>query len=165
MSHSTEPMSFEPLNAPFADVERLGCRDLLCGERLILDLFEYLESGPEEEMEIGGEKVSGIQSIGLTPSSRIWRLTFERVFALRVHEEALRRLQPQQNQQSSLPAVCCFAYDSPWLSELFTDPGTVEQRWGFTPVHYVFDLLDDYVEIVADDSPVIDQLENELGAV
>jgi hypothetical protein len=157
-------MSFELLNAPFADVDRLGCRDLLWGERLILDLFEYLESGPAEEMEIAGEKVSGMQSIGLTQSSRIWRLTFERVFALRVRDESLRLLQPQQNQEPSPPSACCFAYKSPWLSELFTDPASMDQRWEFTPVHYLFALLDDYIEIIADDSPAIEQIENELAA-
>jgi len=157
-------MSFEPLNAPFADVDRLGCRDLLWGERLILDLFEYLESGPEEEMEIAGEKVSGIQSIGLTQSSRIWRLTFERVFALSVWDESLRFLQPQQKQEPPWPSACCFAYESPWLSELFPNPASIDQRWEFTPVHYVFALLDDLIEIVADDSPAIEQIANELAA-
>ena len=59
-------MSFEPFEAPFFSVQGLGCRDLIWGERLILDLFEYLGSGPAQETEVAGEKVEGVQTIGLT---------------------------------------------------------------------------------------------------
>jgi hypothetical protein len=156
-------MSFEPLEAAFSSVERLGCRDVLWGERLILDLFEYLESGDAQEVEVGGEKLEGVQTIGLTKASRIWRLTFERALAVRVRDESLRFFQPKPEEESPLPAACCFTYQSAWLSELFPDP-TFNQHLGeLAPTHYIFNLLDDLVEIVADDSPTIEEIENELA--
>jgi hypothetical protein len=139
-------MLFEPLDTPFADVERLGCRDLLWGQKLILDLFEYLATGPAEEMEVAGEKVSDVHTIALTASSRIWRLTFESPLAVRVRDESIRHLEPRDNPQPQLPSRYCFTYKSPWLSELL--PHATDPRLGeLTPAHYVFDLLDDFIEI------------------
>src|SRR5689334_12262018 len=156
-------MTFEPLEAPFADVERLGCRDLFWGEHVILDLFEYLESGPAGEVEVEGQKVSDVQ-IGLTPSSRIWRLTFERALALKVRDESLKFFQPQTQPEPEFPSVCCFAYKSPWLSEIFPDSSQGDPRLGeLVPIHYVFALLDDFIEIIADDSPIIEQVANDLS--
>ena len=59
-------MTFEKFEGPWNTVELLGCRDRFCGERLILDLFEYLPSGPDEDVRIGSETISGTHSIGLT---------------------------------------------------------------------------------------------------
>jgi hypothetical protein len=156
-------MPFEPLNAPFSDVKGLGCRDLLWGERLILDLFEYLESGPPEEVEIAGETVSGVHTIGLTPDSRIWRLTFERALAVRVRDESLKFFQSKVKEETPLPSPYCFTDNSPWLSELIPDT-KIEPRLGeLTPTHYVFALWDDFVEIIADDSPTIERIDNDLA--
>jgi hypothetical protein len=47
------------------------------------------------------------------------------------------------------------------LLELF--PNALDPRVGeLSPTHYVFDLLDDFVEIVADDNPAIERLANDL---
>ena len=64
-------MSFEALEAPFSSVEGLGCRNLLWGQRLVLDLFEYLQSGLAESANIAGKEAAGGYLIGLTESSRI----------------------------------------------------------------------------------------------
>jgi hypothetical protein len=156
-------MPFEPLNAPFSDIEGLGCRDLIWGERLILDLFEYLESGPPEEMDVAGEKVSGVQTIGLTKASRIWRLTFERALAVRVRDESLKFFQSKVREETPLPSPCCFTEKSPWLSELIPETDIDPRLGELTLTHYVFALWDDFVEIIADDSPTIEQIDNDLG--
>ena len=48
-------MSFEKFEGPWNGTELLGCRNLFCGERLIVDLFEYLQSGPDEDLTVGTE--------------------------------------------------------------------------------------------------------------
>jgi hypothetical protein len=130
----------------------LGCRDLLWGERLVLDLFEYLETGAEENIDIAGEKISGTHPIGLTKESRIWRLTFERALALKVRDESLKFFQPKTKSGPPLPSPYCFTDKSPWLSELFPDPNIDSRLGDLTPTHYVFDLWDDFIEIISDDS-------------
>src|SRR5437870_9276580 len=108
-------MAFEPFETPFSSVKDLGCRNLFWGERCILDVFEYQQSGPDEDVEIGGEIVSGSHMIGLTESSRLSRLTFERPFAVRIRDQSLRL---SQSQKLDLPSPYCFAEDSDWLREL-----------------------------------------------
>lgn len=155
-------MAFESFDTAFSEIELVGCRNLLWGQKLILDLFEYLESGPAEEMEVGGEGLQDVQTIGLTASSRIWRLTFERPLAVKVRDESIKFLAPQNKEKSQLPSRYCYTDTSPWLSELFPDP--LDPRVGdLTPTHYVFDLLDDFVEIIADDNPTIEQIENDMA--
>jgi hypothetical protein len=155
-------MSFKSFETPFSDVQGLGCRDLLWGERLVLDLFEYLESGHAEETAVPGEKILDAHTIGLTKSSRIWRLTFERAFAVRVRDESVRLLQPQKTEEPPLPSRYCFTEKSAWLCELF--PDAFDPRIGdLTPTHYIFDLLDDFIEIVADDNPTIQEIENDVA--
>jgi hypothetical protein len=154
---------FEPFDAPFSVVEGLGCRTLLWGERLVLDLFEYLETGPAEEIDVAGEKVSGVHTVGLTKFSRIWRLTFQRALAVRVRDESLKFFQSKIKEQAPLPSPYCFADKSAWLSELIPDT-PVDPRLGeLTPIHYVFALWDDFVEIIADDSPTIQEVDNDLA--
>lgn len=155
-------MPFEPFEAAFSDVGGLGCRDLRWGERLILDLFEYLESGPAEAIEAAGETITGVHPIGLTKSSRIWRLTFERALAVRVRDESLKFFQAETREEFPLPSPYCFTEKSAWLAELIPDPNFNPRLGELTPTHYVFDLLDDYVEIVSDDSPIIEEIENDL---
>ena len=155
-------MPFEPFDAPFSAIEGLGCRDLLWGARLVLDLFEYLESGPAEEVEVAGKKVSGVHTIGLTKSSRIWRVTFERALALRVRDESLKFFQSKVKETTPLPSPYCFADKSAWLSELIPDTDVDPRLGELTPTHYVFALWDDFVEIIADDSPMIEEIDNDL---
>jgi len=152
-------MAFEPFEAPFSHVKGLGCRDLLWGERLVLDLFEYLQSGPAEEVKVAGETIPDAYPIGLTKSSRIWRLTFERPFALRVRDQLLRF---HQSKNAHLPSPYCFAEKSDWLSELISEPIVDPSLGDLTPTHYIFALWDDYVEIVANGSPIIEEIENDL---
>jgi hypothetical protein len=160
--HYPESMSFEALEAPFSSVEGLGCRNLLWGQRLVLDLFEYLQSGPAENADIAGKEVAGGYLIGLTGSSRIWRLTFEHPFAVRVRDESLRFIQPK-TERPPLPSPYCFTKDSAWLTELFPDP-LIDPRLGdLDPTHYLFALFDDFIEIVADDSPTIEEIENDIA--
>jgi len=84
-------MAFEKFEGPWNDAEFLGCRNLFCGDRLILDLFEYLQTGPDENVKIGSETISGTHTIGLTASSRIWRLTLDTAqIALREVDQKMR---------------------------------------------------------------------------
>jgi len=62
-----------------------------------------------------------------------------------------------------LPSPYCFTKDSAWLTELFPDP-LIDQRLGdLDPTHYLFALFDDFIEIVADDSPTIKEIENDIA--
>jgi hypothetical protein len=149
-------MSFEEFAGPFVEAEMLGCRDLFCGERLMLDLFEYKKSGPAEMVKGEGEAQTESYAIGLTESSRIWRLTFERPFAIRVRDQTLAL---KNQAKINLPARCCFSEQSDWISEFVFD-----QRLGlFTPTHYIFDLVDNFIEIMADASPTVEQIQNEMS--
>jgi len=86
-------MEFEKFDGPWDDAELLGCRNLFCGDRLILDLFEYQQNSPDEDLKIGSETFSGTHMIGLTASSRIWRLTFDRPFAVKMRDHNLESKQ------------------------------------------------------------------------
>jgi hypothetical protein len=150
-------MTFEKFEAAWDDAEFLGCRNLFCGERLILDLFEYLQTGPDEDVRIGSEPISGTHAIGLSTSSRIWRLMFERPFAVRMRNQDLK---PKHEVEKDLPGRCCFSEKSEWINAFVFD-----QRLGlFTPTHYVFDLIDNFIEILADSSPSIEEITNEIGS-
>jgi hypothetical protein len=149
-------MAFEKFEGPWNEVELLGCRDLFCGERLILDLFEYLQSGPEQDMTIGSETISGTHTIGLIEGSRIWRLTFERPFALRARDPSLELKHQTTN---NLPGRCCFSERSEWIDEFIFD-----QRSQFlTPTHYIFNLIDNLIEIIGDSSPTVEEIANEVS--
>ncbi|MGA7275348.1 MAG: hypothetical protein WBX14_10935 [Candidatus Udaeobacter sp.] len=146
-------MTFEKFEGPWNEIELLGCRNLFCGERLILDLFEYLQSGPDEDLRIGSEAISGTHTIGLTASSRIWRLIFERPFAVRARDQNLKSKQQTIND---FPGPCCFSERSEWIEEFIFN-----QRPGFfTPTHYVFNLIDNFIEIMGDGSPRLEEIAN-----
>src|ERR1039457_1307039 len=128
-------MLFEPFETPFSSIKTLRCRDLLWGERLVLDLFEYVQSGPAEDMEVPGGKESGVYPIGLTKSSRIWRLTFERPLAVRVRAESLKPYQ-RKKQEPPLPSRYCIVEKSLWLSELFPEQNIDPRLGELNPTHY-----------------------------
>ena len=130
-------MAFEKFEGPWNGVELLGCRNLFCGDRLILDLFEYLQNGPDEEVTIRSETISGTHTIGLTPTSRIWRLTFERPFAVRARDHNLKL---KNEARDDVPGRCCFSERSAWIDEFIFS----QHLRFFTPTHYVFDLLDSF---------------------
>ncbi len=144
-------MPFEKFEGPFADVDPLGCRSIFCGDRLILDLFEYKQSGPDEEVQIGGKHIIENHPIGLTESSRIWRITFDRPYAVRMRD---RNLQHFESHKVDLPALCCFSEDTEWTREFKIDP-----RVGpFVLTHYVFNSLDYPIEILANESLAVEQI-------
>jgi len=87
-----------------------------------LDLFEYLQTGPDENVKIGSETISGTHTIGLTASSRIWRLTFERPFAVRMRDQNLKS---KHQTEKNFPGRCCFSEQSEWINEF-----VFEQRLG-----------------------------------
>ena len=127
-------MAFEKFEGPWNGIELLGCRNLFFGERLILDLFEYLQSGPDEHLTIGTETVSGAHAIGLTASSRIWRLTFERPFAVTARDQNLKlKHEPTRN----FPGPCYFSEQSEWIEEFIFD----QHLQFFTPhsLRFLFD--------------------------
>ena len=149
-------MAFEKFEGPFADAGMLGCRDVFCGQRLMLDLFEYQRGAPLEDSSPGTETTGEAYLIGLTESSRIWRITFERPFAVRIRDQTLGS---KNKAKISLPARCSFSEQSEWINEFVFD-----QSLGlFTPTHYIFDLVDNFIEIVGDDSPTVEEIQNETG--
>ena len=149
-------MAFEKFEGPWNGVELLGCRNLFCGDRLILDLFEYLQNGPDEVITIQSETISGSHTIGLTTASRLWRLTFDRPFAVRARDQDLKLKNEQRND---FPGRCCFSERSEWIDEfIFT-----QSVQFFSPTHYVFNLLDNFIEIMGDGSPTVEEIANEIG--
>jgi hypothetical protein len=147
-------MAFEKFEGPFADAETLGCRDVFCGQRLMLDLFEYQRGAPLEDSALGTEAAGEAYPIGLTESSRIWRITFERPFAVRIRDQTLGS---KNKAKINLPARCSFSEHSEWINEFVFD-----QSLGvFTPTHYIFDLVDNFIEIMGDDSPTVEEIQNE----
>lgn len=156
MSEDAAGTTFRKFEGPWGDTEALGCRDLLYGDRLILDLFEYQQSSPDEEVKIGEEVFSDSHLIGLTESSRIWRITFDRPFAVRVRDRNIRRKEPRK---LTLAGPCSFTEDSEWIREVEFDPSSRP----FTPTHYIFALVDDAIEILGDDRPTVEEIPNELA--
>ena len=147
------PTIWKKFEGPWGDAQYLGCRDLLCGQRLVLDLFEYQQSSPEEEVKIGEQVIPDSHLIDLTESSRIWRISFDRPFALRVRDGNIRRREPDKLKP---PAPCSFAEDSEWIREFDLE------KADFIPTHYVFALLDDLIEILGPDQPEVETIKSDL---
>jgi hypothetical protein len=147
-------MPFEKFEGPFSDTERLGCRNLFCGVRLMLDLFEYKQSGPVEEVKDEGETVPSYV-IGLTESSRLWRITFDRPYTVKMLDGTLKRREPPK---LNLPAPCCFSVDSEWIREFVFEKESAD----YIPTHYIFKLIEDFIEIIAYDSPAVEEIANDV---
>jgi len=140
-------MPFEKFESPFENVELLGSRDLFCGEKLVLDLVEY-----QQGERVGADPMAPRAS---EPSyrldaSRTWRITFERPFAVKVRNQSLQSREPKIN----LPGRCCVAEQSEWLVKFVFD----RRPDSLTMIHYVFDLIDNFVEIIGNDCPNIEEL-------
>ena len=148
------PIIWRKFEGPWGDAEALGCRNLFYGQRLFLDLFDYQPSSPDEEVKIGDDVIPDSHLIGLTESSRIWRITFDRPFAVRVRDINLNQSKPE-GPGISFP--CNFTEDSDWLREL--DFGKAD----FIATHYLFATLDDFIEIVGQDRPEVEELPNDLA--
>jgi hypothetical protein len=149
-------MTFRKFEGPWDGAELLGCRNLFCGDRLILDLFEYLQNGPDQDVTTESETISEGHTIGLTGGSRIWRLSFDRPFAVRAHDHNLKM---KHESRSSFPSRCCFSERSEWIDEFIFS----QSLQFFTPTHYVFDLLNNFIEIMGDDAPTVEEIANEIG--
>lgn len=150
-----EEMSIQlrKFEGPWEDAEALGCRDLFCGDRLLLDLFEYQQSSPDEEITLGEEVIPDSHTIGLTEASRIWRISFYRPFALRMWDANMHRREPGKLKP---PAPCSFTEDSTWIREFDFE------KVDFIPTHYVFVLLDQVIEVLGQDQPQVEEIQNDL---
>jgi hypothetical protein len=148
-------MNFRKFDGPWRDLPTLGCRNLFCGDRLVLDLFEYRQSSPDEEVTVAGETFEGSHLIGLTAASRIWRITFDRPFALKLRDVNLRRKEPDR---VDLPGPCSYTEDSDWIRAF-----DFEQT-SFVPTHYVFATLDGVIEILGQDQPEVEERQDEEAA-
>jgi hypothetical protein len=116
-----------------------------------------VQSGPDEDITIGVETVSGTHAIGLTASSRVWRLMFERPFAVRARDQNLKlKHKPTQ----IFPGPCCFSEQSEWIEGFIFD----QHVQFFTPTHYVFCFTDNFIEIMADSSPTVEEIANEVSS-
>jgi hypothetical protein len=143
-------MKFEKFEGPFNDAEYLGLRDLFCGERLVIDLIECKRIKPEDEPP---PDVSPDEYYLLEPTdeSRVWRVAYNRPFSVKILDCGLEL---KQTPELVLPAQCCFTERSQWIDEFNFGPQLVE----FVPTHYIFNLADRFVEVLADGSPEIEQV-------
>ena len=140
---------FTKLEAPFADIELLGCRDVFFGEKLILDFIEF-ERGDRAETN----PPTNEPEYFLKPK-RTWRMEFEQPFAVRLRNQSLESKQPLP----TLPGRCCVSDETDWLSSLVLP----RQTEAFAMLHYVFDLIDNCLEVIGSDDPVVEELSNETS--
>jgi hypothetical protein len=145
-------MQFQKFEGPFSDAEILDLRHLFCGERLMLDLIECKRTKPPEPPPPGVSE-DEYYIIGPTEESRVWRLSYNRPFALRTREVSLRL---RRDPEAPPPGQCCFSEKSEWIDEFVAD--TFPNF--FVPTHYVFTMLDHVIEILADKTPEIERMEN-----
>ena len=149
-------MPFEKFEGPFADAEFLGLRDLLCGERIVLDLIECKRTKPPEPPPAGVDE-NEYFVIEPTDESRVWRLTYDRPFAVKFRDRSLEFMDaPDENW----PLQCSFSERSEWINQLVPPPNPTV----FVPTHYIFGLLDHVIEILADRSPLVRQIPNIPGS-
>ena len=143
-------MEFKDLGGPLRHVEALGLRDLFYGERLVVDLIECMRIKPPDEPPPG---VSEEEYYTLEPTdeSRVWRLTYNPPFAVKVRDHGIAL---KKTPALSLPAQCCFSEKSEWIDECDFGPQLAE----FVPTHYIFDLVAHFVEVLGDGSPEIEQI-------
>jgi hypothetical protein len=148
-------MPFEPLNAPFSEISGLGCRCVIWRSPLVLEIFKYCQSGPPEDIEIAGRKISGTRPVSITKDSRIWRLTFKCPIVMRVRNENIYLTHPERD---SLPSSYSFSKDSFWLSELRKEPLFRYPN----ATHGIFILWDDIVKIISDGLPAIKEIPDDV---
>src|SRR5205814_2327207 len=80
----------------------------------------------------------------------------ERPFMVRMRDQNLKS---KHQTEKNFPGRCCFSEQSEWINEF-----VFEQRLRlFTPTHYVFDLIDNFIEILGDSSPTIEKIANEIS--
>ena len=148
-------MEFKQFEGPFRDVEMLGLRDLFCGERLILDLIECKRIKP---LDPPPPDVSEDEYYILEPTaeSRVWRLTYQLPFAVKIGTPGV---EPKKPSTVRLTAPCMYTEKSDWIDEFNFSPTLTD----FVPTHYIFNLTDHSLEVLADNNPEIERVENTLG--
>src|SRR3954453_2571041 len=149
-------MEFRKFEGPFNDAEGLGLRDLFCSERLILDLIEAKRIKPSDAPPTGVSE-SEYYILEPTEESRVWRLTYEPPFGIKLRGPSL---EPRKESTVRLTAPCMFSEKSEWIDEFNFGP----QLAGFLPTHYIFALTDHYLEVLADGNPLVQQVENTLSS-
>ena len=149
-------MAFRKFEGPFSEAEFLECRSLFIGERLIIDLYECLPIGEGEMAEVEGEQLP-IHTMGLSELSRIWRFGFDHPFVLRRRDRvvALREM----SSETKPVANCSYSEDSAWIEEFDFDASPRV----FVPTHYIFNCVDQIIEVLGDDHPEMEQIANDLN--
>jgi hypothetical protein len=81
-------------------------------------------------------------------------LIFGRPFAVRARDHDLKL---KHDLVENFTGRCFFSERSEWIDEFIFD-----QRLGFfTPTHYVFDLIDNFIELMGDNSRTVEEIPNE----
>jgi hypothetical protein len=78
-------------------------------------------------------------------------LAFDRPFAVRMRDH---NLELKQQAEENFPGRCCFSEHSEWINEFAFD----RRLDLFTPTHYVFNLIDNFIEILGDSSPTVEEI-------
>jgi hypothetical protein len=150
-------MPFRKFEGSFSEPEFLECRSLFIGERLIIDLYECLPIGEGEIVEVEGEQLP-MRPMGLSESSRIWRFTFDHPFILRRRDRVIALREP--SSEIKMVSNCSYSEDSAWIEEVNFDASPRV----FVPTHYLFNCVDQIIEVLGDDDPTVERIANDLNA-
>lgn len=145
-------MTFEIWKTPFSAVKGLGRNYALWADNVIIELFEYKQSGPPEDIEINKVKITGSYPAGLTKESWAWRLTFTNPVAMRVRHESQYLTHPERD---TLPGPYCFSDDSDWLNEIRSEPLITSDT---KLIHIILVLWDDFIEIITEEFPSVEEI-------
>jgi hypothetical protein len=69
-----------------------------------------------------------------------------------------QNLKLKHEPTKNFPGACCFSERSEWIEEFVFD----QHLQFFTPTHYVFSFIDNFIEIMADSSPTVEEIANEV---
>lgn len=150
--YTEEDMAFEIWETPFSDVGGLGRNFILRTDDLVIEVFEYKESGPPEDIKVGEATIEGTRPMGLTKESRAWRVIFENPIAFRVRDESHYLAHPERD---SFPSAYCISKDSKFIEEIKAEPLIDETK---ELIHYAMVLWDDLIEVISDKFPKIEEV-------
>ena len=146
-------MKFTNLKVPFAETG-IGRKTVAWTDALIIDAFEYKETGPSEEIEIDGRSVNIGRPVDETTESRVWRLTFKSPIALRMSDENIALEHPERHE---LPSPYSYATESQWISEFERESLFDRKRYG-NLIHIYFVFWNDMIEVLSDGLPDIEEI-------